>query len=480
MRSLVFFAHKVTNRQKVTKWLSFGALPLLGGGIALGSLANNGWLSAQQLVSDKGLASTEKESVANDTAEALTVNVVPISSLRPASLPQKFTGVIAAARSSRLSAKMLGRIEQVLVDIGDDVKEGDVLVQLDTNQLQAERKILVANLDAATSLLNELRKGPRPQEIAQAKAGVDEADANLKYRTANLSRMEQLKESRSISQQEYDESRSAYLMAQAQLEAQQKALDLLEEGTREEKIAAQAATVSGLQAQIVKVDVLLEEQRIVAPFDGRIQKRLIDEGTVVNPGESILEIVEVRAKEVRLGLPVEVARDIEQLDIRLSAGGVVIPARVRRIAPAIDERTRKVEVILVPVSGSAEVRTANTLAADGSSPLNNIEKWSIGEAVTVELRKGGSEAGLWVPATSLTSGTRGLWSVYLAVAKPIEGGAAVVHAQRCEVEVLRTEAGWAQIRGSLAGDENLIVSGIHRLTHGQVVQVKQGKTGEPQ
>jgi multidrug efflux pump subunit AcrA (membrane-fusion protein) len=486
MNIAIFFGTKVTRRQKMTRWLSFGLVSALAGTASFASY--HLLFAASQAVPvgqesaplTDSAKSNEEGALSADTAEPITVAVAPLSSFKPAVVPTRVTGIVAAARTSQLSAKQLGRVEKVHVDIGDKVQAGQVLVELDMGPLRAERKVLEANLSAAEALLTELKQGPREQEIAQAKTRVDEADANLKYREAMLKRSEQLKISKTISQQEFDESYTAFLVAQAQLESQRKSLDLMVEGTRKEQILGQEAAVAGLNAQIAKVDVHLGEQRIVAPFEGRIQKRLIDEGTVVNPGVAILEIVEDEAKEIRVGVPTEIAEQLSIMDVRLCLAGEVVRGEVVRIAPAIDERTRKIEVVLRPQAAPSVSAVVSTKYDDNTSSKKTAgSAWLIGSAVTVEVRKGGIESGLWVPAQCLTSGTRGLWSVYLATPQLDEAGGEISRVQRCEVEVLRNAGDWVEIRGPLKGDERLVVSGIHRLTHGQLVRAEQQLVSVP-
>ncbi|MFN9912864.1 MAG: biotin/lipoyl-binding protein, partial [Pirellulaceae bacterium] len=84
-----------------------------------------------------------------DHAEPLTVAVAPLSRLKPPVVPVQLTGIVAAARTSQLAAKQLGRVQKVHVDVGDQVRTGQLLVELDVESLQAERDILTANLAAA-------------------------------------------------------------------------------------------------------------------------------------------------------------------------------------------------------------------------------------------------------------------------------------------------------------------------------------------
>jgi multidrug efflux pump subunit AcrA (membrane-fusion protein) len=477
-----FFPQKLTNRHKLTTWLHTASMATL---VGIAAFASYHLVFATPQAGSAGgdaanpTGALSMGTVPADHAEPLTVAVAPLSRLKPPVVPVQLTGIVAAARTSQLAAKQLGRVEKVHVDIGDKVQSGQLLVELDVEPLRAERDILMAHLAAAEALLNELRQGPRAQEIAQAKSRVEEADANLNYRQAMLRRSEQLKSINTISQQEYDESYMAFVVAGAQLDSHRKALDLLLEGTRQERILAQEATVAAFMAQIAKVDVHLAEQRIVAPFPGSVQKRWIDEGTVVNPGEAILEIVEDEAKEIHVGLPTEIADQMASSEVRLCLAGKSVPGEIVRVAPAIDERTRKIEVVLRPQLKPAGSAIASTNPDDRHSKHEAGPLWLIGHAVTVEIRNDRVEPGLWVPAECLSSGTRGLWSIYLAVSQPDSSGKGLSIAQRCEVEVLRTVGDWVEIGGPVKGDERLIVSGIHRLTNGQLVQVVQQSLSVP-
>jgi multidrug efflux pump subunit AcrA (membrane-fusion protein) len=468
-----FFSQKVTKRHKLTSWLSVVSMIAIAG-VASYHLVFALPQAGSAAGKDADPAGTlAMGNVPADQAEPLTVAVAPLSHLKPPVVPVRLTGIVAAARTSQLAAKQLGRVQKVHVDVGDQVRTGQLLVELDVESLQAERDILTANLAAAEALLSELRQGPRAQEIAQAKSRVEEAEANLDYRQAIFKRSEQLKSLNTISQQEYEESYMAFVVAGAQQESHRKALDLLLEGTRQERILAQEATVAAFMAQIAKVDVYLAEQRIVAPFHGCVQKRWIDEGTVVNPGEAILEIVEDEAKEIHVGLPTDIVDQLANADLRLCFAGKDVPGEIVRIAPAIDERTRKIEVVLRPQLKTTGSVSAATEQAGRHWQDEAGHRWLIGHAVTVEIRHDRVESGVWVPAECLSSGTRGLWSVYLAVGQPDLSETALALAQRCEVEVLRTVGDWVEIRGPLKGDERLIVSGTHRLTNGQLVQAVQ-------
>jgi RND family efflux transporter MFP subunit len=394
----------------------------------------------------------------------LTVVTRPVSQAGPGFLKQRFTGIVTPRRTTRLAAKVLGRIEHIRVDIGDEVQADQLLIELDQAQLLSERGVILANLSAAQAVLAELENGPRLQEVAQGEARVNELQALLELQQANLLRSESLNKTSSISAQELDESRFRTDAMLAQLRSAQSSLDLLREGTRTEQLDAQRAQVAGLSSQLKSLDIQLAEKRITAPYAGHVQARLVDEGQIVAAGEPLLEIVETGALEVRVGLPVELTNYLTDDSLAVTLDQQRLPARLTRVSPTIQATTRTREVVL-------------------SLNENAYQQLTLGTAVEVELQTRLEAQGYWIPTAALTSGARGLWAVF--VATPIHSPPAnnspqpnspqpnqplATHRiERRQVELLRSQADWSEIRGPLDPDEPLVVDGVHRVVANQAV-----------
>ncbi len=417
--------------------------------------SNNG---VEDTLSSDGAADTTD--VLDHLARPLSVMTLPISQAGPEFLTQKFTGIVAARRTTQLAAKELGRVEHIAVDIGDRVSAGQTLIELDRAQLQSERSVVAANLNAAQAQLSELKHGPRRQELDQSASRVQELRSLAELQQANLKRTESLRSSAAISAQELDESRFRTDATQAQLQSAEKSLELLQEGTRSEQLEAQKAVVAGLTAQLNTIDIQLVEKRIVAPYAGHIQARLVDEGQVVAAGQSLLEIVETTALEVHVGLPVELSSNLSNAALTVKLGQQNIPTTVARVSPSIQSTTRTREVVL---------------ALDDQS----YQPIPIGSAVEVELKTQLETQGHWIPTVALTSGARGLWAVF--VAAPIENQEPIPESpsekpathriERRQVELLRSQGDWSEIRGPVTSTEQLVIDGIHRIVAGQRVRV---------
>jgi multidrug efflux pump subunit AcrA (membrane-fusion protein) len=389
-----------------------------------------------------------------------------------------------------LAAEHLGRIAQIHVDLGDAVQAGQVLAELDNRELLAEKSVLEAQLSGAQARLDELQTGPRVQEIQQAEALVKQFEATLTLRQANLKRTEDLVKSASISKQEYDEALTGLEATQAQLESSQKTLELLREGTRKEQIQSQEAVVKGLQAQLVKLHVLISELVITAPFAGHVQARLVDEGVIVSPGQPIVEVVETGNLEIHVGVPAHLVNSGALEVARILSGKEALAAELVRVSPTIDHRTRNLEAVFA-VQPDSHVLPVSSLNQNHKGYSSSHTQCRIGQAVDVLINIRSDSSGWWIPTSALVPATRGLWSVLIAKATqqddtgdhsdpqkvgpvtdlsgsdPISGKDSIIHSM--QVELLRSSGDWSQIRGAISGSEQLVLSGTHRITSGQRV-----------
>ncbi len=470
-----FFAHKMTNSHDVThrhrpRLGSVAGLSVLI--IVTGAFA---WPPLVKLVT----ASADDPPASQDGSASIPVRVgaVPLRTAGPSALIQSFTGIVKARRTSTLAAKITGRIQKLNVDMGDHVQAGRVLCELETDQLVAERSAVAANLAAAEATLAELHAGPRVQDIQRAEFAVSEAEAHLEFRKASHRRMAALRQSATVSVEDYDQSLYAARAARATLSSAQESLDLLHAGTRQEKLDMQQATVAALTAQLRHSDVQLAEARIVAPYNGHIQIRHLDEGAVVTPGQAILEIAETDALEVHVGLPPELATSLDTSQLTVTRGNEEFVVSVDRLAPQISERTRTREVVLtIDSSKIGRGRLGKSGPANDSSDVIPV-----GSAVDVQLQVPTRDVGAWLPTSALTAGPRGLWAVL--VAEPIQNdseqrpSAASVLAthivQRRPLELLRSQGHWSQIRGPVGNDELVIVEGTHLVVPGQSITCEE-------
>ncbi len=432
-----FFSHILTMRHFLTKrryWIA-SMFALVGAFIALGA--------AVRRQADPKLP---------PTAAAIPVATMPIERVDSFDQVRTFTGVIKAARTSELGFERTGKLITVDVEEGDVVQQGQTLAELDSRNLDAKQRRLQAQRASANARLAELEAGPRKQTIEAARAEVGQMQSDLQLSQANHARNERLFRKNAVSRADFERTQFGTESAMARLEAARQRFNELEAGTRQEKIDAQKAFVAELDAALEDVAVDLEESRLVAPFDGTISKRHLDEGTIVAPGTPLLRIVETSQLEAWIGLPPSIAAKVEVgQQHRLRVDGQVRVAIISAILPELDAATRTRTVVLSFVDGSA---TASFVPS---------------QVVRIETTEPTKMDGYWLPTDALTPGTRGLWSAY-AVEHDAERNQHVV--ARRDVELIHSAGDRSFVRGTLAPTDRIIISGTHRIVAGQAVAVQ--------
>jgi multidrug efflux pump subunit AcrA (membrane-fusion protein) len=345
-----------------------------------------------------------------------------------------------------LAFERTGKLIAVQVREGDIVQKNQTIAQLDTRNLDAQKKTLAQQLAAAKARLNELVAGPRSETIESAKADLTALQSVAKQATTNYERRKLLRDSGAISKEEFDRAQSVMETAVANATSAQKKLDELLAGTRVEQVNAQKFTVEQLKQSIEEIDLEITKSSLKAPYAAQISKRHVDEGAIVNFSTPIVRVVEVGKLEAWIGLPPSIASSFRVGDsCTLFVSGKTYFADVKNILPEVDQATRTRQVVF-------EMNA--TLGQIAPGEIVRIHR-------DIETRTGG----IWVPTESLIPAARGMWTVL--VAKKTDDQHIVA---KREVEVLATQGDQTLVRGTLADGDLIIRRGVHRVVVGQPIE----------
>ncbi|MCP5395889.1 MAG: HlyD family efflux transporter periplasmic adaptor subunit [Sphingomonadaceae bacterium] len=202
-------------------------------------------------------------------------------------------------REVDLSFRSGGEIASIAVDEGDRVKQGDVLAELTTTQLGNRLAEVDAQIAVNEANLARLRNGSRPQEIAQARARVSAAQADVTRARAEYNRRQPLVESGAISRTLWDQTVAQLRAAEAGLAEASQALSLAQQGPRSEDIAAARAQLGAAQAMRNSVKTDINDTRLTASTDGVVMTRAVEPGAVVQPTQTVLTLAIDRPMRVR-------------------------------------------------------------------------------------------------------------------------------------------------------------------------------------
>ncbi|MBM9613984.1 HlyD family efflux transporter periplasmic adaptor subunit [Desulfobulbus rhabdoformis] len=193
-------------------------------------------------------------------------------------------------REVQLAFQDGGRIARLLVDEGATVKPGQVVAELDPTRLQLEAERLEAERKAQAQLLAKLENGSRPQEITKARAGLDSAKASLKEARLNLKRVQVLRVTNRISQQDVDSARAKVEVLEASVRAAEDTLSLVVEGPRSEDIQSAQASLQALTAARNLARERVEDTQLHAPAAGEIRTRILEKGAMASAGSPVFTL----------------------------------------------------------------------------------------------------------------------------------------------------------------------------------------------
>ncbi|MEM9668227.1 MAG: efflux RND transporter periplasmic adaptor subunit [Pseudomonadota bacterium] len=238
--------------------------------------------------------SAEGPAVAKTTPPPVVVETRTVQYENALVLEERFTGIVQPQRTSLLGFSSGGRIETINADVGDRVKQGQLLARLDTRDLKAQ--------------------------LAAAEASIVEARANYNIARTTVQRQQTLLDRGHVSQQRVDEVQASADAAAARIEA------------------------SIAQADTLRVNIDLAAIR--APYAGTITERMGDEGAIASPAMNLLELVESGQLEARIGLPEKAAANLVVGETyRLASSTGVVEARLRADTGVIDPGRRTVTAV---------------------------------------------------------------------------------------------------------------------------------------
>jgi RND family efflux transporter MFP subunit len=282
-----------------------------------------------------------------------------------------FPGKLLPSEQSKLAFEIPGKIKLINVDVGDKVRKGDVLVELDDREALAQLNQSKAKYDLASQVLN---------------------------------RFKDLRTKGHISIQDLDNANSEELIAKSQYEFYK---------------------------------VKFEQTKLLAPFDGVIQDRYLDTGSVINGGIPIIEILDSKNVKANISIPISYIDKIkigESYNFEIS--NISTQATLQRLAP-------------MSLGGSN-----NRLAVFVFDTFFNPGSVAILKLTTIEQGRG-----TWVPIKSLSQSEQGVWAIYT-----INDQKKVT---RDLVDIIYFEGEYAFVNGTLKNGDLIILGGAQKIIEGK-------------
>jgi RND family efflux transporter MFP subunit len=244
------------------------------------------------------------------------------------------TGTVRARTTATISSKVMGYVQQVNVQVGDHVRQGQALITLDARDLDVSLRRAEAGRAEVESAIPELENA-----TAAAKANLDLAQTTFQ-------RMQELAAKKSISNQELDEASARLKAAQANYEMMR---------SRRAQVNSKTAVV---EQEIRAAGITREYARLAAPFAGVVITRTVEPGNLATPGSPLLtleqdglyrleaSVDESKLASVRVGQAVEAVLEADR----------TLSARVSEIVPSVDAASRSY-IVKLDLPAAPRLRT---------------------------------------------------------------------------------------------------------------------------
>ena len=264
------------------------------------------------------------------------------------------------ATETRLAPEAGGRILTLTVKEGDRVQPGQVVMTLDTRDVQLAIQRARAEVAGAEAQLRLAAAGARVEDVRQAQSQIDTARAELAVaRTEleaadqDLARFESLLATNSGSRKQRDDAatrrdlaRDRVTSAQSRVRTAEEGLAKLRAGSRPEEIDAARARVAGLAAQVSTLEKTLGDATVQAPVGGIVTEKLVEVGEVIAPRAPAVIIVDLDRAWADVFVPEPAIPQItigQAATVFTDAGGPGIAGSVGYISPKAEFTPRNVQ-----------------------------------------------------------------------------------------------------------------------------------------
>jgi len=239
-------------------------------------------------------------------------------SLRPHGLPSGFASSNGRIEATEIdvAAKIAGRIREILVNEGDMVTAGQVLVRMDTDVLQAQHREAEAQLKEAEAAVetSKLVVTQREAEKQAAQAVVEQRTAELDAAQKRFVRSEPLEKEQAVTPQQVDDDRARVQAGKAAVSAAKAQVAAADAniGTARSQVLRAIANAEGARANVERIQADIADSDLKAPRAGRVQYRVAEPGEVVAAGGRVVNLVDLSDVYMTFYLPTATAGRISQ------------------------------------------------------------------------------------------------------------------------------------------------------------------------
>lgn len=244
-----------------------------------------------------------------------------------------------------VASKAKGRVVERLIERGDDVKSGQLIIQLDSPELMAQLRSAQATRDEAKAQLDQSLHGTREESIRNLRANLAQAEAQYRNAQNDYNRNLSVAGKGYISKSELDASRRARDTAFQQVQAAKANLDEGINGDRVELRQQYAAALRAAEENLLQIQAQSDDLQVKAPVDGEVGPIPAEVGELLNAGSPLVTLIRVPDAYFVFNLREDILAHVRKGDkVKLRVPALkdkMIDTEVRYIAPLGDYATKR-------------------------------------------------------------------------------------------------------------------------------------------
>ena len=260
------------------------------------------------------------------------------------------------AGGAAIAAPAPGVVAEVVCEVGQQVKKGDPLIQLDDRVAQSMEVQAQAAVAQENAAMANLRATPRPEQLRIASLSVEKAQIAVDFTQKNYDRQEQLAAEQGTSSKSVEQAAMDLKSAQTDLATAQQQLAQLKASPTAQDIDAENAKIAQAQAALTVAQTQRQMMRIVAPINATVVSVNVNPGEAVDSTHTLVQLValdrlmvdvDIPADQLPLlspGLPVLVLWPGVDMSADATAGDGDIKGKVSFVSPQVESKTGTVQV----------------------------------------------------------------------------------------------------------------------------------------
>jgi len=275
----------------------------------------------------------------------VTVDVAPVL-LSQIQQTVRADGVVYPKQQAAIVPKVAAPIRKALVQRGAKVKAGQLLIELENQDLAGAATESRATYDQAQATYETTANATVPQELQKAELDARAAKDAFDAAQAVFENRQRLFREGAIAEKDVNEARASMSAARTNNETAQKKLQDLQGFARDQELKAASAQRDAARGHFESAQAQLNYSRITSPIDGVVTDLPFYAGEMPASGQPIVTVMDVSQVIARTHVSPAQAADLKVGDEAsiIGAGGIPFPAKVSQVSPALDAANSTVEV----------------------------------------------------------------------------------------------------------------------------------------